>query len=240
MTHLQGWTPAPAWKKFRAGAVLVGVLAIAGCGSTPDLPTAPPIATSASTSNSTAEGTGAAEQTPPSAPPEPPASSVPDPTPSAAPAVAAGLPRSIPTRVSIPELGVESTLIKLGLQKDGSMAVPEGADPVGWFTGSPTPGQSGPAVLAGHVTWNGERGVFFYLGQMVPGQRISVDRADGRTVAYAVTRVQTYAKDAFPTLAVYGNTSGPELRLITCAGDYDPSAEQPYDANVVVYARALA
>ena len=45
----------------------------------------------------------------------------------------------------------------------------------------------------------------------------------------------TVAKDAFPTQAVYGPTPGPELRLITCGGEFDHSARR-YLSNVVVSA----
>ena len=50
--------------------------------------------------------------------------------------------------------------MRLGLQADGSMQVPPAPFPAGWYTGSPTPGELGPAVLAGHVHWNEQPGVF--------------------------------------------------------------------------------
>jgi sortase (surface protein transpeptidase) len=120
------------------------------------------------------------------------------------------------------------------------VAVPIGPRPVGWYTGSPTPGQRGPSVIAAHVTWNGARGAFWALGQMRPGQRITIRRADAKTVTFEVTRVAVYQKSSFPTSVVYGNTADPELRLITCAGDYHPGTAEPYAANVVVYAEAVA
>lgn len=154
------------------------------------------------------------------------------------PPYAAALPRSRPTHLRIPAIGVDTPLIALGLSTDGTMAVPAGPRPAGWFTGSPTPGSVGPAVLAGHVTYNGP-GVFFHLGELTKGQRIEVTRADGHTAVFSVYDVETYPKDAFPTARVYGNTDGPELRLITCAGDYD-SSRHHYADNAVVYASLTA
>ena len=55
---------------------------------------------------------------------------------------------------------------------------------------------------------------------------------------FAVTRVEQYPKDAFPTAAVYGPVPGPELRLITCGGTFDRQAGS-YRDNIVVYATAL-
>ena len=59
-------------------------------------------------------------------------------------------------------------------------------------------------------------------------------RDDDTTAVFTVDRVEQVAKDAFPTRAVYGNTAGAELRLITCDG-YDP-ATGLFDDNYVVYA----
>lgn len=42
----------------------------------------------------------------------------------------------------------------------------------------------------------------------------------------------------FPTARGYANTAGPELRLITCAGDVDPDSGD-YSDNVIVCARLL-
>jgi hypothetical protein len=42
----------------------------------------------------------------------------------------------------------------------------------------------------------------------------------------------------FPTVAVYGPTPRPELRLITCGGRFDRQARS-YTQNVVVEAVAL-
>ena len=52
---------------------------------------------------------------------------------------------------------------------------------------------------------------------------------------FRVQRVARYRKAAFPTARVYGPTSGPALRLITCSGDFD-RASGHYVDNTVVYA----
>ena len=156
---------------------------------------------------------------------------------SPSPAVTApvGLPASRPVQIDIRALGVAQQTIDLGLAADGSMQVPSGPMPVGWFAESPTPGEIGPSVLAGHLTWNGADGVFRHLQTLKPGDEIVVTRADGSRPRFVVTEVAQYAKDEFPTARVYANTPGPQLRLITCAGDYSPNSHN-YSDNVVVYA----
>ena len=109
------------------------------------------------------------------------------------------------------------------------------ADP-GWFTGAPTPGALGPAVIAGHVTWDGDPAVFHRLGAMRRGDHVSVTRKDGNTAIFTVTRVDQFSKSRFPSQAVYGPIDHAGLRLITCGGTYD-AARNRYLDNVVVFAR---
>ena len=68
--------------------------------------------------------------------------------------------RLAPTLLSIPAIGVNSSLVRLGLAKDGTLEVPTQAMTAGWYTGSPVPGLVGPSVIAGHVHWSGIPAVF--------------------------------------------------------------------------------
>jgi sortase (surface protein transpeptidase) len=150
------------------------------------------------------------------------------------------LPRSAPTKLAIPAIGVDVRgIIDLKLQKNGELQVPKDFDDVGWFTGGPAPGQFGPAVLAGHVDSKSGPAVFWKLGEVKRGDRVQVGRADGRTATFVVDAVERYAKNAFPTTKVYGNTTNrSELRLITCGGTFDRKTGH-YRDNVVVYAHQV-
>jgi LPXTG-site transpeptidase (sortase) family protein len=139
-------------------------------------------------------------------------------------------------RLRVPAIGVDTALLRLGLNADGTVAVPpiEKDAPAGWYDGSPTPGQTGPAVILGHVTVGAYGdGVFRHLDRLRPGDRIAVRRADGTTAEFAVTRMRTVDKARFPTAAVYGNVGRPELRLITCGGARTGTG---YRDNVIVFA----
>ena len=166
-------------------------------------------------------------------------SSAPASSTTATPSAEAAPPVALPASVSIPAIGVESELITLGLNPDGTLAVPQPGpdyDKAAWFDGSPRPGDVGPAVIEGHVdsAANGPS-VFYELGALVAGDRIDVTRDDGTVVVFEVYEVRVVPKDDFPTLDVYGNTDGPELRLITCGGPFDSTAGSYVD-NVVVFA----
>ena len=147
-----------------------------------------------------------------------------------------------PVSFRIPALGVGSDLLELGLRDDGTVEVPplDAVDVAGWYRESPAPGAVGPAVLLGHVD-SAEQGpgIFFELGALAPGAEVEVARADGTVAVFAVDRVERYAKADFPTLRVYGNTADPQLRLITCGGEFDPVARS-YEDNIVAYATLVA
>ncbi len=144
-------------------------------------------------------------------------------------------PRSTP-RLTIPSIGVDTTLVGLGLAVDGSLAVPAGGFPAGWYTGGPTPGEPGPAVITGHVDWHGP-GVFFRLRELRPGAAISVTGSDGGTTAFRVSRVLRVSKQSFPTSQVYGDLDHPGLRLVTCGGTFN-RGRHSYNDNVIVFADA--
>lgn len=146
-----------------------------------------------------------------------------------------GTTTSPPVRLLIPAIGVDSGLMELGLQADGSLEVPPTGFPAGWFTGAPVPGAIGPAVMAGHVDWQGSPGVFYDLRLLEPADEITVTRTDGSSVVFAVVSVQQFDKADFPTDAVYGELDHPGLRLITCGGAFDPG-QRSYTDNIVVFA----
>ncbi|QRP45888.1 sortase domain-bontaining protein [Amycolatopsis sp. FDAARGOS 1241] len=126
---------------------------------------------------------------------------------------------SRPAALEIPAIGVDtSTIVGLGLTPDGALERPADARTPGWFTGGPTPGERGPAVLAARD------GVFGRLKDARPGEQVVVHRADHTAAVFTVYRVDHPPNPPFPTAR--SATPAPELRLITVDGD-----------NVVVYAR---
>jgi hypothetical protein len=139
-----------------------------------------------------------------------------------------------PVRLALPTLGVDTELIALGLEDDGSLEVPEDADVAGWWAGGADPGERGPAVVVGHVDSHEGPGIFVDLGDLTPGDRVVIVREDGSAVHFDVERLERHPKDDFPTEAVYGATDAPTLRLVTCSGEFDPTARS-YDDNLVVF-----
>jgi sortase (surface protein transpeptidase) len=149
------------------------------------------------------------------------------------------LPLSPPVRVEIPAIGVSAPLVRLGLDPDGTMQVPGDFQVAGWFTGGSQPGQLGPAVIAGHVDSHTGPAVFYRLRDLRPGDQVRVVRADGLVVRFTVESLASYPKWSLPDEAVFGATTAPALRLITCAGTFDRTRHS-YRDNLVVSAVRVA
>jgi LPXTG-site transpeptidase (sortase) family protein len=146
---------------------------------------------------------------------------------------------SLPVSLTVPAIGVQANITHLGLTASGALQVPSSTAVAGWYTGSPRPGDVGSAVIAGHIDSKSGPGVFFRLSSLRPGDRVYVRRADGTLAAFKVTVVRQFAKDSFPTAAVYGAVPDSELRLLTCGGTFDPQLRS-YLSNTVVYAVAAS
>jgi sortase (surface protein transpeptidase) len=142
---------------------------------------------------------------------------------------------ALPVRLRIPALHVDSAVQRLGLEKDGTIAVPGRTDVAGWFEQGPRPGQPGPAVILGHVDSKTGPGIFIDLSTVRPGTTVRVDRSDGTSANFRITKVSRVPKVEFPTDLVYAPTLDPSLRLVTCGGSFD-RARGSYRDNVIAFA----
>jgi hypothetical protein len=129
------------------------------------------------------------------------------------------LKESRPASLSIPRIGLHSDIISLGQQEDGTLEVSpeEAGSPAGWYVNSPTPGERGPSILLGHVnSLGGSPGIFARLQELVPGDDVGIERADGTTAVFRVTAVKRYDKDSFPRpagLREYHSSRNPSHHL---------------------------
>ncbi|MFI6929719.1 class F sortase [Streptomyces sp. NPDC050287] len=153
--------------------------------------------------------------------------------------VAAALPPSPPDRIRIPSIQVNAPLVGLGLTPAGSLDAPpaERKNLAGWYEAGTTPGETGTAIVAGHVDNADGPAVFYDLGALKKGAAIEVDRRDGTVAVFTVDAVEVYQARNFPDRKVYGAAERPELRVITCGGGYSRSTG--YEGNVVVFAHLM-
>jgi LPXTG-site transpeptidase (sortase) family protein len=150
------------------------------------------------------------------------------------------LPRSKPLRLIIPEIFVDAPFTALAIDPTGRLEAPPADDVnlVGWYAEGASPGESGTAIIAGHVDTATSPAVFAGLGELEKGDTFRVTRADRRTATFVVDSAESFDKDDFPDRRVYGDTARAEVRLITCAGDYDRRVKD-YTKNLVVFAHLI-
>ncbi|MFF4756322.1 class F sortase [Streptomyces sp. NPDC002514] len=150
------------------------------------------------------------------------------------------LPRSRPTRLLIPKIGVDAPFTELSLSDSGQLQPPPADDVnlVGWYVKGVTPGETGTAIIAGHVDTKTSAAVFAGLDELSAGDRFTVRREDGKDADFVVDSSEKFEKDDFPDRRVYADAPRAEARLITCAGDYDRGAAD-YTENLVVFAHLV-
>lgn len=205
----------------------IGLVLVLPSHSKPKRPPTPPAPAAAGTPHVVAPSSAATSRAVPKSPPRA----------GCPPVRAAASLSSVPVHICIPAIGVNADVLQLGLNADRTVQVPplsKVSEP-GWYKYSPTPGALGPAIILGHIdSAQFGPGVFFKLGQLRPGDRVKLTRADGMVAEFRIERVVEVPKSRFPTAAVYGNTPNAALRLITCGGQFDASAGNYLD-NIIAF-----
>lgn len=199
-----------------AATAALAVVGLAGCSSSGTTAAAPTHSSSASATP--APGAAGAIQNPD--------------TESLSSTPAAGV---VPTRVSIPAIGVSASLQDLAIGSQGELNPPTNATDAGWYSKGVVPGAVGPAIIAGHIDSATAPGVFLHLNQLVAGDTFTVTMSSGSIETWQVSHSEQSPKSNFPTSTVYGPTPTPQLRLITCQGVYNPAIGH-YNDNLIVFA----
>jgi sortase (surface protein transpeptidase) len=136
---------------------------------------------------------------------------------------------AVPVRLIIPSIQVDAAIEPVGVLSNGDLDTPRQHpwNDVGWYTAGPRPGERGSAVLDGHLDRpGGFPAVFWNLHSMQVGDTIKVQMSSGRSLLFHVTRVAAYPPQDAPLQAIFGDSGGNYLNLITCAGDWIPWQHQ--------------
>jgi sortase (surface protein transpeptidase) len=142
-----------------------------------------------------------------------------------------------PTSVAIDGFGIRAPIVAVGADPlTTEMDLPPDPAVAAWYAPGPSPGQTGSAVLAGHVAYHEQLGVFLGLRRVEPGARIRVDYDDGSTRWFIVTARRSFAKPDLPVTDLFRRDGLSSLALITCGGQYNRTTRS-YSDNVVIYAR---
>ena len=173
------------------------------------------------------------------------ASPTPSPTPTAsASATASASPTptepqmvAAPTRVRIPALDVNTKVFPVGLDENRAIEIPEDIRYVGWYEYGVPPGvDRGSAVLVAHRDGREQgRGVFYFLGDLKPGDKVYVKTSANEELPYKVVSRELIKKKSLPYEELFAVDGDPRLTLISCGGYYDRN-NGGYQDNVVVTA----
>lgn len=148
----------------------------------------------------------------------------------------------VPWHVRAAAVGLDSPVTASAIS-DGYMEVPRDLRVSGWLsTTAPLGGAAeGSTLLAGHVTYSGERGAMYYIGLSEPGQVVRTWDEDGAETAWVVTQVRSYRKEALPAEIFQPDGVERQLNLVTCGGRLYRASNGYwyYDSNVVVTAVPL-
>lgn len=156
--------------------------------------------------------------------------------PAPAPATVAAGPGTLadPVEVLIPAIGVDATVVPVGVVAGTNDVEVPPLREAGWYRYGPSPGEAGSSVLVGHVDGDGQRGIFWALRDLALGAPVTVRYADGTSRGFAVSARAEELKTALPP-ALFSRIGPPQLALITCGGAFDASTHHYLD-NVVVVA----
>lgn len=153
-----------------------------------------------------------------------------------APKAIAKAPTGLPIKIQIPSIKVNTVIRYVGLAKDGSMGVPSNPSETAWYTLGPKPGETGSAVIAGHVNWwYGAKGVFEHLNDIKKGAKITVLDDKGKTTTFIVRSKHEYGQNEDASSVFISDDGTSHLNLVTCAGIWNKLTKS-YSKRLVVFA----
>jgi sortase (surface protein transpeptidase) len=159
------------------------------------------------------------------------------PTQDGRPATDASTKAITPVEIRVPRLAVTSTVVPIGVERNGELEIPEDVRTVGWYRYGPRPGdRNGSVVMSGHVDSAEQgKGSFFELGRLRPGDTVFVRTADRRTWRYRVVAREEWPKTAVPLDRIFARDGAPRLTLVTCGGGFREDVRS-YQDNIAITA----
>lgn len=139
-----------------------------------------------------------------------------------------------PKKIVMPSVGIEGYIQNVGVDQNKQVAVPNNVHMAGWFVDSVRPGEKGLSIIDGHVTGRTSDGIFKTLGNVVAGDRYTIEFGNGSTKQFEVIRVTNIpAKDAASVVFSQDPKQGNQVNLVTCGGEFDRDSNQ-YKNRIIV------
>ncbi|MCR4334169.1 MAG: class F sortase [Patescibacteria group bacterium] len=139
-----------------------------------------------------------------------------------------------PVYLSIPSIGIKTTVESMSVAEDGTMEVPSRTNIVSWYKLGARPGTIGNAVIAGHYdNMFGLPAVFYKLNKLKIGDEVIIENNDKSIIRFKVVKSTSYNSKVISD-EVFGPTTAYRLNLITCDGKWNPQ-NGSYPNRLVVF-----
>lgn len=149
------------------------------------------------------------------------------------------VPSSQPRRITIPAVGVNGFIEKVGILPDGAVGVPSNIHFAGWLETSGYPGGQGLTIIDGHVSGRYNTAIFSKLYMVQLGDTIAIEHGDKSMKEFVIVdKKQVPERDAAAILFEKRSDIAEQLNVITCGGVYNAAA-RTFEDRVIVIARAL-
>ncbi|MSR78740.1 MAG: class F sortase [Candidatus Taylorbacteria bacterium] len=146
----------------------------------------------------------------------------------------------IPGQLVIPAIGVNTLIQSVGVDTVGRMGLPSNFTDVSWYKYGPRPGDSGSAVIAGHLdTAVDTNAVFADLSILKEGDLISIIDKTGQEILFKIIGKEVYDEDKAPLEKIFNQSgSARRLNLVTCDGTWNPKTKN-YSQRLVIYSERV-
>jgi LPXTG-site transpeptidase (sortase) family protein len=144
-----------------------------------------------------------------------------------------------PQRLIIPRIKVSALVESVGKDPDGRMSVPFNAVDVGWYNLGVKPGESGQAVIDGHLDTSVVPAIFQSLNRLKVGDIVQIIDSNGHLWTFQIYQVSSFPDSQFPLETVFGPSLDSRLNLITCQGDFNQQTRN-YSDRLVVFSRLIS
>lgn len=140
-----------------------------------------------------------------------------------------------PNRVFIPSLGVYGAIDRAtGALEAGFLTLPSAEKVTQWEGGSKVTSSEGNILIAGHVSWNGEKGLLHDMAYLKAGELAYITDEKGHRQAFQLKTLTTVKKSSLPQ-EIWATTGPKQLVMVTCGGSIyrTSSGALHFDSNVI-------
>ena len=128
-------------------------------------------------------------------------------------------------RLSVPRLGIDHRIERVGILPSGEMDTPKAANTrIGWYYDFPKPGFGLNSIFSAHETYDYANGPFKNLYLARAGDELTVEMDNGLRYQYVVFSNRRYPVTTMPIQAIIEAPERPRgeewITLITCGGRF--------------------